>query len=100
MPWVRKTNHRSERAYWLAGILAAVVIGLLIGYERWGTTATVVSIVERESAGMEKRMYAIEGRIKALESRVAETTPGDTKRDWQANVAKSGVKHVSRIPSH
>jgi hypothetical protein len=100
MPWVSKTSHQSERAYWMVAILAAVVVGLLIGYERWGTTATVVTIVERELAGMEKRIYAVERRINALESRAAETAQGKPKPDWRAEVAKSRVRHTSKVPSH
>lgn len=60
----------------MVAILAVVVVGLLIGYERWGTTATVVTIVERELASMGKRINAVERRINTLESRAAETGQG------------------------
>ena len=100
MPWVRKPSHPRERVYWITAILAAVLVGLLIGYERWGTTATLVSIVERELARTERRVSTLERRIGALEDRAAEIMEDGPKLDRQADAAKIRAEQTSRIPSH
>lgn len=87
MPWVRKPDYPRERVYWIAAILAAVLVGVLIGYERWGATATLVSIVERELAAKEKRLQALEQRIGALEAQAATVMQGGPKPDRQAKTA-------------
>jgi cell division protein FtsB len=90
MPWVRRPGHPKERIYWFIAILAALLVGVLIGYERWGTTAALVDIVERELAAKEKRLQSLEERIGILETQAAKVMRVGPKPDRQANVAKKG----------
>jgi hypothetical protein len=50
MPWVNRSSAKTNTGYWIAAVIAAVSIGVLIGYEQWGSTAAVVSVVEKEMA--------------------------------------------------
>ena len=68
MPWVRKYS-RSTRAIWI-GIVGGAVFGLLLGYERWGSTAAVVSIVEKELSKTEARIADAENRLMRLEAKL------------------------------
>ena len=68
MPWVRKYS-RSTRAIWI-GIVGGAVFGLLLGYERWGSTAAVVSIVEKELSKTEARIADAENRLMRLEDKL------------------------------
>jgi hypothetical protein len=70
MPWVRKYPH-STTGNWVIGIVAGVLFGLLLGYERWGSTAAVVAIVEKELSTTESHITDLENRVIRLESRVA-----------------------------
>ncbi|MGE5303427.1 MAG: hypothetical protein ACM3TN_08875 [Alphaproteobacteria bacterium] len=69
MPWVRKYP-RSSRLSWSVGIAAGVVFGLLLGYERWGSTAAVVSIAEKELGKTEARITDLENRLIRLEAKL------------------------------
>ena len=69
MPWVRKYP-RSTQVIWSVGIAAGVVFGLLLGYERWGSTAAVVSIVEKELSKTEGRITNVENRLIRLEAKL------------------------------
>jgi hypothetical protein len=69
MPWVRKYPH-STRGNWIIGIVAGVFFGLLLGYERWGSTAAVVAIVEKELSATESHITDLENRVIQLEARV------------------------------
>ena len=69
MPWVRKYPH-STRGNWIIGIVAGVFFGLLLGYERWGSTAAVVTIVEKELSATESHITDLENRLMKLESRL------------------------------
>lgn len=69
MPWVRKYP-RSSYASWSVGIVAGIVFGLLLGYERWGSTAAVVSIVEKELGATEARITDVENRLIRLEAKL------------------------------
>jgi hypothetical protein len=69
MPWVRKYA-RSSQVIWTIGIAAGVIFGLLLGYERWGSTAAVVSIVEKELSKTEGRITDVENRLIQLESKL------------------------------
>ena len=76
------------------------MVGLVIGYERWGTTVALVSIVEREVAGVLKRVYTLEKKIGVLKTRTTEIMQGGRKLDGQTDVPKSRIEHTSRIPSN
>jgi hypothetical protein len=69
MPWVRKYP-RSSHVSWSVGIAAGVVFGLLLGYERWGSTAAVVSIAEKELGKTEARITDLENRLIRLEAKL------------------------------
>ncbi len=71
MPWVRKHPH-SARGHWIIGIVAGVFFGLLLGYERWGSTAAVVEVVEKELNTTESHITDLENRVMRLEARVAQ----------------------------
>jgi hypothetical protein len=69
MPWVRKYPH-STKGNWIIGIVAGVFFGLLLGYERWGSTAAVVTIVEKELSATESHITELENRLIQLEARL------------------------------
>ena len=75
MPWISSTNrsnHRSSHTgYWLLALTAAVVLGILLGYQQWGTTAAVVSLVEREMALTQAQLKTFEERLSAVELKFA-----------------------------
>jgi hypothetical protein len=72
MPWRRK-DYVPKAPNWVtgAGALLAVLFGILIGYTRWGTTASVVEIVERQLTKTETRIEVLEKRLGALESKLS-----------------------------
>jgi hypothetical protein len=49
MPWIKKSSY-DPRFFWMGVLAAGIVLGLFIGYERWGSTAALVLMVERELA--------------------------------------------------
>lgn len=55
---------------WVIGIIAGVLFGLLLGYERWGSTAAVVAIVEKELSTTESHITDLENRVIRLEARM------------------------------
>ena len=69
MPWVRR-HPRPARLNWIAGITAGILVGLLLGYERWGSTAAVVAIVEKELGATEARITEAENRLIRLEAKL------------------------------
>jgi hypothetical protein len=96
MPWVRK-HHRSTPANWIVGIIGGLLIGLLLGYERWGSTAAVVSIVEKEMSATEARIKDAENRLNRLETKLLTQEGGRPAAEGAGSVvdAKNGVTHVS-----
>src|ERR1044071_7502358 len=79
MPWVRRPL-QPRQPYWVAVVivLVAVGVGILIGYTRWGATAAVVIMVEKELTETQAHIKTLEERIKGMEAAVlggnAETT--------------------------
>jgi hypothetical protein len=75
MPWISRTNRSTHRnshtGYWLLALTAAVLLGILIGYQQWGTTAAVVSLVEREMAITQAQLKTFEKRLGAMELKFA-----------------------------
>ncbi|HEY7168151.1 MAG TPA: hypothetical protein VIB79_26570 [Candidatus Binatia bacterium] len=67
MPWIKKAP--PDPFHWTVAIVAvgALSVGVLIGYTKWGSTAAVVEIVEKELAAREKRMKELERRLAAME---------------------------------
>ena len=70
MPWVNRSSAKTNTGYWMAAIIAAVSIGILIGYEQWGSTAAVVSVVEREMAMTQAHIKLLEKRLGEMELRL------------------------------
>lgn len=75
MPWVRKYPHTTTGT-WVIGIVAGVLFGLLLGYQRWGSTAAVVAIVEKELNTTESHITDLEKRVIRLEARLASQKSG------------------------
>ena len=69
MPWIRKPP-RPHQPYWIAALIAvaAIFVGILIGYTRWGVTAAVVNLVEKELTDTQARIKTLEKRMTAMES--------------------------------
>jgi hypothetical protein len=71
MPWISRTKRSSHTGYWLLAITAAVALGIVIGYQQWGTTAAVVSLVEKEMAITQAQIKLLEKRVGAMELKVS-----------------------------
>ena len=69
MPWVNRM-HRPQSPHWISALIAivSVGVGLLIGYARWGATAAVVSLVEKELTETQTQIKVLERRMTAIES--------------------------------
>jgi len=78
MPWVKKRS-RPHNPYWIAALIAlsAVCVGVLVGYTRWGTTAAIVSLLEKELAATEAHIQVLEKRLTAMESIIIGNKPID-----------------------
>jgi hypothetical protein len=71
MPRVYKsTRTKIHTGYWIVAVLAAASVGVLIGYEQWGTTAAVVSVVEKEMATTQAYIKRLEKRVGEMEMRL------------------------------
>src|SRR5215470_6299698 len=71
MPWVRKPTE-SRKPYWtlLVITLSALGVGILIGYTKWGATASIVTLVEKELTETQAHIKALEKRMTVMESLV------------------------------
>lgn len=78
MPWISRGNRSTNTGYWLLAMIAAVAAGILIGYQQWGTTAAVVSLVEREMAITQAQIKVFEKRLSAMELRFASGNAGSS----------------------
>lgn len=54
----------------IASAILAVCLGVLIGYTRWGTTASIVELVERQLTETQERISVLEKRIASIEGRI------------------------------
>ena len=99
MPWVRK-HSRSSHVSWSVGIAAGVVFGLFLGYERWGSTAAVVSIVEKELGKTEARITDLENRLIRLEAKSLSQESGgpatEERGDYQSAEGGSARAYAHR----
>jgi hypothetical protein len=96
MPWIRKSP-RPRQPYWIATLIvvSAVCVGILIGYTRWGATAAVVNLVEKELTETQARIKTLEKRMTAMESIVL----GDlenTRSKKEAGAAKNFEGQASK----
>jgi hypothetical protein len=83
MPWVKKVS-RPHNPHWIAALIAvsAVCVGILIGYTRWGATAAIVSLVEKELAETQAHIRVLEKRLTAMESIIIRDKPVDGAAGW------------------
>jgi hypothetical protein len=94
MPWVKKES-RPHNPYSIAALIAvsAVCVGILIGYTRWGATAAIVSLVEKELAETEAHIQVLEKRLTAIESIIIGNKPVDgAAEDGTGEIKKSEGK--------
>jgi hypothetical protein len=93
MPW-RKKDYVPKSPYWAtgAGALLAVLFGVLIGYTRWGATASVVEIVERQLTRTEARIEVLEKRLGTIEGKIATTISDDASAVKQSLDSSSSAR--------
>lgn len=84
MPWVRRES-RPRSPYWTIVLIAlsALGVGVLIGYTRWGATAAIVTLVEKELADTQAHIQVLEKRMTEMETLIAgdETVDGATANE-------------------
>jgi hypothetical protein len=71
MPWRRKQAPKiMSYVAFAAGIVLALCGGILIGYTRWGTTASIVELAEHQLSETQARIAVLEKRLGIVESRL------------------------------
>ena len=93
MPWVKREYQR-QKPYWpvVIIVLSALGVGILIGYTRWGATAAIVNLVEKELAETQAHIQALEKRMTDMETRIVANA---TLNDGEAGrVKKSDGKTI------
>lgn len=99
MPWIRR-QYPPRKQYWPIVVigLSAFAVGILIGYTRWGTTAAIVNLVEKELADTQAHIRALEKRVADMEARmVADAAGNDAAGSDAAKVKKSDGKPVREL---
>ena len=93
MPWIRRQS-QPRSPYWAAALLAlaALGLGLLVGYTQWGATAAIVTLVEKELADTQAHIKTLEKRMSDMEARLMGDEPSGSTTD--AKVKKSDGKAV------
>ena len=93
MPW-RKKDYVPKSPHWVtgAGALLAVLFGVLIGYTRWGATASVVEIVERQLTRTEARIEVLEKRLGTIEGKIATSIADDASAMKQSLESSTPTK--------
>lgn len=80
MPWLLR-SHLTEKYYWFAGGVLGALLGIIVGYE-WGTSASVLSTVEKHLQSSEAHFLKLEKRVDALEAKLSmDTSPDKSKPD-------------------
>jgi hypothetical protein len=97
MPWVRRPL-QPRQPYWVAAViaLAAVCVGILIGYTRWGATAAVVTVVEKELTDTQARIKTLEKRMNAMESVVLGDDLEKSRHEKEAGAVKKPEAEASK----
>ncbi|HTN70743.1 MAG TPA: hypothetical protein VMO00_06595 [Methylomirabilota bacterium] len=102
MPWVRKST-RPRNPYWTSVLiaLAALGVGILIGYTKWGATAAIVTLVEKELAETQTHIKVLEKRMTDMEARIigGEAASGSTERGTGAVKKPEGKATRNRFES-
>ena len=76
-------------------MLSALAVGILIGYTRWGATAAIVNLVEKELTENQAHIKALEKRMDDMESKiVANATVNDASGNDAGRVKKSDGKAI------
>jgi hypothetical protein len=99
MPWIRR-QYQPRKPYWPVAViaLAALGVGVLIGYTRWGTTAAIVNLVEKELADTQAHIKALEKRVADMETRrVTDATGNDAGGSDAAKVKKPDGKPAREL---
>ena len=99
MPWIRR-QYPPQKQHWPIVViaLAALGVGILIGYTRWGATAAIVNLVEKELADTQAHIRALEKRVADMEARmVADAAGNDAAGSDAAKVKKSDGKPVREL---
>src|ERR1043166_1222195 len=97
MRWVRRPL-QPRQPYWVAVVivLVAVGVGILIGYTRWGATAAVVSMVEKELTETQAHIKTLEERMKAMESVVLGEKAESGRPEKEASAATKSEAEASK----
>jgi hypothetical protein len=99
MPWIKK-EYQPRKPYWpvVIIVLCALAVGILIGYTRWGATAAIVNLVEKELAETQAHIQALEKRMADMETRiVANATVNDATGNEAGRVKKSDGKAIREL---
>jgi hypothetical protein len=91
MPWISRP-YRPQSPHWISAVIAvaSLGVGLLIGYTRWGATAAVVKLVEKELTETQTQIRTLEKRMTAIESILLGEAAGKSRDDEKpATVTKS-----------
>jgi uncharacterized protein (DUF3084 family) len=97
MPWIRKSA-RPHQTSWIAAVIAvsAVCVGILIGYTRWGATAAVVNLVEKELTETQARIKTLEKRMTAMESIVLDDELENTRSKKEAGAVRNSEARATK----
>ena len=97
MPWIKKDS-RPRNPYWLPAIIAgsALVVGIFIGYTRWGATAAIVDLVEKELAQTEAHIKVLEKRMTAIETLILGEEAQGGPRAEGSGAAKNSEAQASK----
>ena len=99
MPWIRR-QYPPQKQHWPIVViaLAALGVGILIGYTRWGATAAIVNLVEKELADTQAHIRALETKVAEMETRMmADTAVKDAGGSDAAKVKKADGKPVREL---
>ena len=87
MPWRRKEPRRRS-VYWVAAVSVVLLVGIgvLIGYTRWGVTASVVDVVERQLTKTQSQIEVLEKRLGAIEGKLGGAEPDSSPASAWSNL--------------
>ena len=94
MPWIRRQS-RPRSPYWTVVIIAlsALGVGILIGYTRWGATAAIVTLVEKELTETQAHIKVLEKRMTDMEALIiGDETVSSATENETGKVKKSEKK--------
>jgi hypothetical protein len=97
MPWIKR-EYQARKPYWpvVIIVLCALGVGILIGYTRWGATAAIVNLVEKELAETQAHIQALEKRMADMETRIVTNATVNDANGNDAGRAKKSDGKVTR----